>query len=221
MRTRLVITPLFVVLLSTVSGLESAAMPVALRFTGVVTSVDPELAAGFSIGQTIDGTYSFDAKQPDELAENDALGLYLYNSFDYTIGSYQGSAPIGSILIALHPSAHIYRVQNNRFDEPTMGPPVGGLVPFEANFQLTDAPEPAAFAYDTLPAIPPKLSDFPANRGFRLTFANDASFHNEPVVSVFGEVNSLSVVPEPSSLLIWCGYLSTMYFMKKRWGTSA
>lgn len=169
----------------------SAGDLLTFEFTGTVTHVDPELSAAFTTGQAMSGEYTFDSTAPDT-APSPSIGLYPIESFTFDIGGYRG-ATVGSIYVRDGQSgddSDIYRVQNNRGVEPIDADPVGGLIPAEASFQLTDMTG-AAFDSDALPLVPPDLDDFAYLRQFRLTFTGSGG--GPPFYSVRGIVSSFTI----------------------------
>lgn len=165
-------------------------------FSGTVSNVsfDTGTPSEFSAGSTFSGSYTFDTLDTDSNASpNNGYYLSSITSLEFLVGTFSGSFSTGNILVRDNvPVQDIYQVESY---SPGTIPPVLGLDLESFTLSLNDA-SGSVFVTDTQQLTPPNINDF-SSTSIRLTLV-DATFSN------FGEVtatvDSLAVVPEPSSL---------------------
>ena len=158
------------------------------QFTGTVTDVSAPLAADFSIGESVVGSYQFDETTPDtDVIIN--TGTYLAID-DYQVqfnGGYAASAAAGEIRVGLPPAnAYTYRA---RATSPS-GPSVSGFSLAGMSLVLEDSSQ-TAFGSVALP-VSLDLGDFDTQL-FGLIFG-------EEFVEV--ELTAFTIVPEPATLAL-------------------
>lgn len=164
---------------------------VTFSFTGAVDSVDPSL--GFSPGQTLAGSYTFESTTILSNPDNRYNGAI--TSLTGSLSPYTATLGTGSNFIAVRNG--LSTGDHYLISAPlNPSPAVTGLsVRFE--MELID-PTATAFTSEALAATPPSLSAF-ATKSFRLIF-EDAAHAN---VHVLGTLTSLTAVPLPAAVVLF------------------
>lgn len=186
------------------------AAPVTFQFTGELTNVigGGLAAAGFSAGQSLVGSFTFDSGSSD-LSPSANLGDYrALTNLTATVGSY-----IVTLVPSIQNSA--ITIWNNYESYPNgprdmysvggqvTGATVNGVSPFSFGIDLTD-PSHTVFDSDALPSSPPNLSSFATKRvSIYFPGALGNSF-------LFGEIHSLTPVPVPAAVLLFGTGLTAM-----------
>jgi hypothetical protein len=167
------------------------AVGVKFAFTGVVAEVDAALAAEFSPGESLVGSYTFESTTPDSSPGDPVVGRYANAIIQFTAtfdGDY--TVTLGSdneISIANGPPGNdVYQVF---LTNPT-APPVGGLSLGALFFGLADRSS-TGLGSKSLPLTPPSLPAFELD-------SSGAIYLSRPNQSVRFRLTSLTLVPEPS-----------------------
>ncbi len=154
---------------------------VVFRFEGVVTDVPVALNSEFNVGETIEGSYAFESTSSPDVGGN-FIGAVL--SFEGMIGDYKFvTSGLGDIGVDGGYTVAGFTQANN----------VGSQVAILHAIQLLGG----SLTPGVLPLQPPDLGQFSA-RLFTLDFLAGPR--------LIGQIDSISIVPEPSSLAI-CFFL--------------
>lgn len=195
---------------------QASASVVTVGFTGVVDAVDSDLSSGFSVGQTLSGTYSFESTTPARAGSDSNFAVFdALTSVNFSIGSYSGSSS-GAPEIQVDndpppPNVDRYAVLS-RSSEGLSGPAVNGFDLNTFAFVMFDATN-TVFTDALILPLDPNLSQF-TDSGFFLFFNTALSS-----AQVSGHLTSLSTVavPEASTLaLSACGLVALIAFARKR-----
>ena len=169
-------------------------------FTGTVDSVDAPLAATFSTGQSLSGTYTFDSTTVARAGSNSNFAAYdALTHVDFTVGGYSASsAGAQEIQVDNDPGAPFFDRYSilSRASDGLTGAAVAGLALDSFGFRLDDSTNTVFTDALILPTTL-NLADF-NNRQFFIFFNDSAG---APSV-VSGTITSLRPVPEPSALLL-------------------
>lgn len=180
------------------------AAPVTFQFSGQLTSLigGGLTAAGFSVGQSFVGSYTFESTSSNVYDANPNKAIYnALTSLTATIGSY-------TVTLVPDPDLREIQIHNNlgssisRRDayivgSRVTGAVVNGLSPVDFFIDLID-PSHTAFDSDALPSSPPNLSSFATKR------ASFGFFSGAPENSLLhGEIHSLTAVPVPAAVLLF------------------
>lgn len=192
-----------VALLLSVSAPPNAlAVPVTFEFEGVIdtifhaTSVDP-FGTGIAVGTQFKGRYTFETSTPNSGTSD--YGAYIHTApqygIDVQVGAFFGSS--STALLPLH-----YRIITGEWnnngdvvqDIQTQDMSFGGVNAYLVQIFLEGAS--TALSSVNLSATPPNLADF-----FVHTFVLGIGSPSHAVdVAYWGQVTSISAVPEPSTL---------------------
>lgn len=179
----------------------AGAVPVTFGFTGVVTDVDDLVAAEFSVGEQVVGSYTFDSAAADS-DPDPTLGSYAITALTVTFGGDYSVTEGSDVTLSVHdgpPQNDFYLLYA---DLPT-APQVAGLDANTLSFSLIDS-DSTLFASDALPLAPPDFSEF------EIILAS-LIFFDLPVNQVVNfQVDSLFVIPEPSTALLLGGGLLSL-----------
>ena len=189
-------------LVGSIGGAAEAAL-VTVDYAGIVTSVAPELSGTFSVGDAIGGSYTYDTTAVD-ISPSPAVGSYIaVTGGAGSIGTYSFTHGVGTVsildnfvVVCLSGAVPVdcYSVGGNVSAPDVSGSPVTS---FGLGFEDTDG---VVFGNDSLPPIPPPLSQFEQTQ-FSLGFEID----EDRFAFVRGTISALSVVsvPEPSTLVVF------------------
>jgi hypothetical protein len=134
---------------------EATAAPVTYSYSGVIDFVDPALSGGFSTGDLLAGTYTFESTTPARAGSTAAFAVFdaLLN-VSFTIGAYgASSAGAPEIQVDDAPSG----APNDRYavlaraSDGLTGAAVGGLDLSTFGFRLDDSTNAAFSTALTLP----------------------------------------------------------------------
>ena len=182
----------FVAVLIVGASQTANAVPITFEFTATVTGVNPSGYGDFQVGQAVTGSYTFDSLTSDSDGSTsrgfyDGPGIL---SFDVG-GVYAGSGgQFGRIEITITDSGSDGYGVTSRI--PT-APTINGVALGLAEILLVDSTG-TAFGNDSLPLGPPPLNNFDSAL-FQLTFQDFST--------VNASITSLTLVPEPSTALLW------------------
>ena len=189
-------------LLSVSAPPNALAVPVTFEFEGVIdtifhaTSVDP-FGTGIAVGTQFKGRYTFDTTTPNTGTSD--YGVYIHTApqygIDVQVGAFFGSS--STALLPLH-----YRIitgaWNNNGDVvqdiQTQDMSFGGVNAYLVQIFL-EGPSTALSSVD-LSATPPNLADYFVHT-FVLGIGPPAHAAD---VAYWGQITSISAVPEPSTL---------------------
>ena len=180
----------------------------ALLVTGTVTRFDlSETGVGeFAVGQAFSLVYQY-APGAIDVASDGHIGDYRNSISDssLSIGGYSLSSQGGNINVVddgFGSTFDRYSLLIAAWNATLLSPSVSGLFPYAIEVQLDD-PTGNALTSDSLPAGPWDATQF-VDRTFILAFASsitpDVAFG---VKRVYGHVDSISFIPEPSTLLLF------------------
>lgn len=189
---------------------------VTLNFSGTVTSVDASLAPTFSVGQTLNGSYSFDTTTVARAGSNSTSAVFdALTAFNFSIGAYAASS-VGAPEIQVEddpPGTFVDRYALvSRASDGLSGAAVNGNALIFFGFRMDDSTNTAITNALVLPTNP-SLSSFDSN-SFFILFGDPGS----PVV-VDGTLTSLTnaAIPEPATIAIWSlGVLSCTFGAARR-----
>jgi hypothetical protein len=189
---------------------DTMAIDVTFSFTGVVTDVDAALAAEFSPGEPVVGSYTFESTTVDSDPGDPILGIYdnAISAFTATFGGdytvTQGLDNDIAIADGL-PGNDVYQVF---LTDPT-APTVAGLNLGAIFLGLADTTS-TVFTSDALPLTPPSLSAFDLDSSGTL-------YLDSPNQAMHFQLTSFTIVPEPSTfVIIAIGLLGMGYCRRKR-----
>ena len=203
---------------------------VRVDFQGVVDSVETggrfALDGSVDVGSAMTGFYTYDTRTPDQLPAVLCLGSYPLISISMTVGSYtfthdslSSESPVFN-LDACDLCYHMYS-GTPRFEGIVYvdGSPrtYDEITWYYANFTLarlfTSSPE--YIPTDALPDVDsfPELSAFDRQRVFRVRFYEPYS-PDRGYFDISGELTSLTVIPEPATLLLFA--LGALSLLNKR-----
>jgi len=191
-------------------GTSATAAPVTFQFAGQLTSVIGSglTAAGFSAGQSLLGSFSFEPSSSD-LSPSANLGDYrALTNLTATVGSYTVTLVPGIQHSAItiwnnYESYPFGPIDQYSVGGEVTGTTVSGMSPFSFGLALTD-PSHTVFDSDALPSSPPNLSSFATKRAsFYFPGALGNSF-------LHGEIHSLTAVPVPAAVLLFGTGLTTL-----------
>ncbi len=226
MQSRLLFIRSFAVLGVLIGMTTADAAPLVVNFTGTVTNNDG--LSAFSAGDTLTGSYVFESTTPPRGTSNSDFAVFdAVQSLQFQIGSYSASSDPNNgeeIQIDNAPGITMMPPQNDRYGVTVrrsgglVGPDVDFLELEGFSFRLDDTSN-TVFS-DALDPLPTSLNiaDFDATNFF-LFFTSD-----EPTATVVGTIDSIQVVPEPTSLLIWSagaiGFVGVRRFRRRRLGST-
>jgi hypothetical protein len=176
---------------------------VTFNFTGTVTSVDTQLSGQFNTSQTLSGFYTFDSNTADIDADFN-IGNYLKSliSLSVTIGNYTatlGLTPFNWITVWNYdpidgvPFIDAYSVRSDKMT----GNSINGLDPIQFVLTFYDTTHNMINS-DDLPLLPPNIPNY--RHSWNLGFAQIDTPGTR--ADVFGEITSLTLVPEPATILL-------------------
>jgi len=183
------------------------AAPITYDFSGTVTGV---FAAGapppFSIGDTLNGSYTFESTTAPRVSFGDISAVYdALTVLSFSLGSYSASSTGSSEIRVLNGADDHYEVVSSSADGLT-GQPLIGLTQF--SLQLDD---PTGFQFTTALTLPTdlSLSNF-TSKSFRVSFG---SFD---IAGTLDELSQTAAIPEPCTiLLLGSGLVGLVAFRKK------
>lgn len=183
-----------IALLGLATGAQLAKAEAILQFAGTVFDGDPILGAAFSPGEQMGGTLTYGTAAPD-LDGSPTFGFYdAITSYQVAFeGGYAASDDGGDIQIDVNPAVPYSFAAESSLSP--IGPAVAGLQLTEMWLELVDESQ-TVFVSDALPADL-DLNDFNV-RVFRMFFESQKK-HAQLIVVV----DSLDVVPEPASLVLF------------------
>jgi len=170
------------------------AAPVTFYFTGVVEAVAPMLATEFSVLESVVGSYTFESTTMDSDPSDPTSGIYdnaisaITVTFggDYTVTEGSDNA----IFSGNDAPNDAYAVF---LTNPT-APTIAGLNLGVLFFGIVDT-DATGFTSDALLLIPPSFSEFE-------NFSSGAIFLGNPNQSVNFRLTSLTLIPEPATLVL-------------------
>jgi len=196
------------ILLSALIVSELRANQHTFGVSGVVTSVDSPLGSQFAVGDTLQGTYTFDDADVDTYAPPD-LGFYENPFISATVpfsngysATYNSLATSKLILVDNAGNPDLYEVFI-----PVNGPIVSGMSAQLFEFYLQDN-QGAMLASDDLPTSPPNFALAESAKGF-LRFGNEQSQR-------FVYFDLVSLVPEPSTATLLGVIAALLLPMRRR-----
>jgi hypothetical protein len=161
------------------------AVVLELAFAGEVSSVDPQLSAGFSIGQPMAGSVTYDLATPD-VEPSAMLGIYANaGSGAWQLGAYEASDALVTVSVG-NDLADLFQASGGN----PSGPDVGSYELVATDLTLADF-SGALFASDALPTSF-SLQDF-GSAGVTLSFRDPGTLD---FASAEATVTSLTL-PEP------------------------
>lgn len=194
-RSALAVTTLAVV----AGASEARAALITYDFQGTIDSVDPALAGTFSIGQSLSGLYTFESTTAARAGSDSTFAVFdALTNLAFTLGTYSASST-GALEIQVDndppaPDSDRYAVVS-RASDGLSGPSLGSFSLDFFGFRLDDSTN-TVFSDALILPTSLDLADFD-NRRFFLFFRDGSDF-----VGVSGTIDSLSAVPEPSSLAL-------------------
>jgi hypothetical protein len=198
------------VLVSAIAALMAApaeATPFTWILSGTISSVDPSLAGTFGVGQSATMAVTIAPDAPSYVIGPNARG---YGggavSVTVTFGSYAATATSSDVLI-WNDDPTVADMWSVAFLNPS-GPSVGGS---DLGAIVASLHDGSATALDDLdvPTLPLDPADFD-DRLMRLDFGS--SFSEEVVASL----DTISVIPEPSTAMLLGGALATLSGVSRR-----
>jgi hypothetical protein len=200
------------------------AGPITFAFEATVGNV----SAGFPatlIGQTISGQYTLESMTVDILPGDPNLGGYFNAATDlsFTLDGYTGSFDPTLFPAAFNLTAIVNdgtTAADSNSDQyfvniPFTGDPLNGFDPtlFVLDLINTDA---TALNSDLIPQIPPDLSLFDFRRVITLFFDDPEDQSGDLDEFIEARVTSLTLVPEPSSLMLVLFGVAWFLALKRR-----
>lgn len=188
-------------LLGLTAGAQMAKGEAILQFTGTIVDGDPILGAAFSLGEQMVGTLTYDTSSPD-LVGSPTFGFYdAITSYQVAFeGGYSASDDGSDVQIDINPAVPYSFAAESSLSP--IGPSVAGLQLEEMWLELIDDSQ-TVFGSDALPTNL-DLNDFNL-RVFRLFFEgnqNRTKTHGKKRAQVIVIVDTLTVVPEPGSVML-------------------
>jgi hypothetical protein len=187
-------------LLASPGAQASPDVPISINFTAEVWDVDDDfnhLGGAISVGDTITGSYTYDAATPDSNPDP-TVGRYLYTSPPYGI-----RVDAGGFVFQTDPSNVDFEIEilNDR-DSPARdyyvvtgrhGLPLSNGASVDSIQWQLDDPTATALSSDALPTVPPTLADWESL--FGLWLLGEGSPYGFYTVSA--HVTSVSLAPPP------------------------
>jgi hypothetical protein len=182
------------------AGSAAQGTPFVVTFSGTITSVDPNLASQFTVGQPVSGSFAFDSAAIDQIPANTQIGQYIATNATLQIGSESYGDANAAIIIddGTAPGDQYELVADS-----LTGNPVGAFAPQFWELHLQDS-SASVYSDDSLPTSL-DLTDFD-NTFVLLRFGDGASTFADLTASV----DSIAVVPEPASALLLLGALARL-----------
>jgi MYXO-CTERM domain-containing protein len=132
----------------------AGAVPLLLSFTGTIESVDPALAAEFSVGESVSGSIRYEPTTPDSEATSLHGRYEAIERSTFRFGSHTATGSEGTIALSNQNSARpiLSLPLEDRFDALTRvtGASFGGFAPFGVWLIMQDT-SMTAFVSDSLP----------------------------------------------------------------------
>jgi hypothetical protein len=173
---------------------------ITFGFTANVVSVNDRLSSTFNTSQTLSGSLTYEPSTPDLMPLDPINGRYegAIKALTFTVGQYTGTFSGRDVIFVS--SAH-FILQGSSFS----GENVAGTRP--ADFKLGLFKD-NAFPTDALPLVLP--SDL-REQGI-LQFFDSTAF--PPVFTVAANITSVTMIPEPASLLLISSGLLGLIFWR-------
>jgi hypothetical protein len=166
--------------------LDARAALLTVQFTATVTEVATVLGGGFSVGESVVGSFMVETADTN-VADLDtgtytATGLSLTVGGDYPLTALDGYAVIRDNFGG---NLDVYDVF---FSSGVVGTPVNGRLPFAFDIQLNLTPN--TFLSDAYPLVVPLQ---------QVTWDRSNMYFQDSTGRLSYEVNSITVVPEPTT----------------------
>lgn len=191
------------------------ARPITFAIGGTISHVSPSIAASFSIGQQVSGTYTFESKTPGEpfspggeLDPSITYYPYALSSFEFLVGDY--SVSLGSyyrILIFDNGEVGQDRYVVDSFN--LAGSEINGMKPYSIFLDFWDSTG-LIFNNGSLPLLPIKLTDFGHKAGV-LDFLNGEG-ENRVQFEISSVSKQIPVPESPTFYLFAIGLVSLAWF---------
>lgn len=176
------------------TSIPTQAASLTFGFTGTVSAVTSGLGGTFNTGQTLTGTYTFDSLTPD-LDPDPTRGQYALTASSVTLGGYTATGIAGNIIV-IDNLPGIGPDSLSIVLSPMSGAAIGSFSPELFTFGLGE-PTGIPFSSDALPLTPcVACVSFSSNSYVWL-------FGSQRTESVSGRITALTVVPEPSTWLMF------------------
>lgn len=180
------------------------------QFTGVITSVDPDLVTEIFVGQEFTYSLEFDPSTPDLAIDNgglrddteEAVGRYAAIGFSLSVGDFSAQTPSASdapsILLTDNSPSTLDRLEISSGLNTHNAPLQGDRELIAVYLHLLDS-DGSIFNSDDLPGTLPDLSEFESTQ-LTLTFSNNweypFAFDDKKIL---GEVTGVAVIPLPAT----------------------
>jgi hypothetical protein len=200
-------------------GQQVEAAPITYGFSGTVTEVGAPLAGPFPVSATVSGFYTIETGRPD-LEPSPVFGRYdvltdlNFNTTPHLFGyvSSSSSPNLGDVQIvdSTQDSYMVSAYSSRGLTGPSVSGGAAGTFDLnEFRIRLIDN-SGRAFRSDAL-ATNVKLEDFDV-RSFSVTFSRREGGFN----SALGVLTSLTVIPEPSTILLLAWGLAGLALCRQR-----
>jgi hypothetical protein len=186
---------------------------VTYQFEGELIRVDSELSSEFSVGDTFKMAYTFDTSIPAERQGSDVLEYSdVISAMSFASGKYTASGTRGSVFVGFN-EPDTYQA----FFIPLSGDTRGGFSPL---VMLLDMSLEESFDIEDFGNFLPEDANFftPEQFGqFTLVFEENTGSIRPADFIITGDISSVTVVPIPAAVWLFCtGLMGLIGFTKRK-----